>query len=87
MSSTEGRRTHPLTIIHMLAMFAVLTWWSVYFWRHAPAREILQQRSPSVGVARGAAARGAKIPGEHRKFNLVLPSRGSQSIGRNRPFD
>jgi hypothetical protein len=66
MSSTEGRRAHPLTVIHMLAMFAVLTWWSVYFWRHAPAREILQQHSASVGVARGAAARGTRIPGTLR---------------------
>lgn len=75
MSSTEARRAHPLTVIHMLAMLAVLTWWSVYFWRHAPAREILQQRSASVGVTRGAAARGTRIPGTLRGRRNPEPSR------------
>ena len=83
MSSTEGRRAHPLTVIHMLAMFAVLTWWSVYFWRHAPAREILQQRSAPGGGARGAAARWSRIPGTPRGRRDPGPSRDSfPGVGR-----
>lgn len=75
MSSSDAKRAHPLTVIHVVAMFGILVWWSVYFWRHAPAREVLQSRaefgafknSPADGRGGGPLGTPARRRGPERR--------------------
>lgn len=37
---TDRRRApHPLTIVHLVGMLALVGWWGWYFWQHSPARD------------------------------------------------
>lgn len=40
------KEMHPLTVLHIVAMTGLLVWWSIYFWQHSPAREILTLQQP-----------------------------------------
>jgi hypothetical protein len=70
MSGSDAKRAHPLTVIHVVAMFGILMWWSVYFWRHAPAREMLQARAELGAVSHsppgGRGGRQLGTPGRWR---------------------
>lgn len=66
--STQQRRPHLLSIVHVLAVAGLVVWWSVYFWRHTPARDLLRQTDPP------AAAR-------HRKRDATLEDRAAGEFG------
>jgi hypothetical protein len=44
--TTPQKEMRALAMIHLVAMVGLLIWWSIYFWRHSPAQEILALRSP-----------------------------------------
>lgn len=60
--STDRKKTHPLSVLHLIAMVALLAWWSIYFWHHSPSRALLHgHRSPrhEAGTLSGALERSA----------------------------
>jgi hypothetical protein len=38
--TNSNRKIHPLTVLHLLLMAAVLGWWSIYFWHHTATRDV-----------------------------------------------
>lgn len=40
--TARNKAMHPLSVLHVVAMAGLLVWWSVYFWRHTPAREVFR---------------------------------------------
>src|SRR6185503_7004972 len=65
---------HLLSILHAIAMLARVTWWSLYCWRHTPAREALlhdDQVSQAHGAQR-AAPPGNRGGGQFGSGILVL---------------
>src|SRR4029079_16249653 len=55
--SGQQSRMHLLSILHAIATLALVAWWSLYFWRHTPAREALlhdDQVSQAHGAQRAA---------------------------------
>jgi hypothetical protein len=64
--SAQQHRMHPLSVLHLISMFGLLLWWSLYFWHHTPARELLAHDDPTPAVARGrrGASTGDRIAGQ-----------------------
>jgi hypothetical protein len=58
--TTPQKEMHALAVIHLVTMIGLLSWWSMYFWQHSPAREIFAIRPPATG-ARPARARRAGL--------------------------
>ncbi len=68
----SGQRTpmHALAVLHVFAMAGLLVWWSMYFWRHTPARELL------------AHDRGATAAHHLRRSGAAMPDRAAGEFGR-----
>lgn len=60
--STHRHKTHPLTVLHIVAMVGLLVWWSFYFWHHSPVREMLQARQTAADVARAPVGGRPQMP-------------------------
>ena len=60
--STDRNKTHPLTVLHIVATVGLLVWWSFYFWHHSPAREILRERQGGADVARAQVGKRPPMP-------------------------
>lgn len=69
--SGQHKPMHALTILHVVAMAAVVIWWALYFWRHTPARELLRRTSPPPASQHRRPVRG------------VLPERAAGEFGRS----
>jgi hypothetical protein len=64
--SGHGKPMHGLATLHVLAICALLVWWSLYFWRHTPARELFhrQDEAPAVHHRRPSGEIGDRAAGE-----------------------
>jgi hypothetical protein len=61
---------HALAILHIFAIGGLLVWWSLYFWRHTPARDLLARKENA------AAAHGRRGSGD------ALGDPGASDLGR-----
>jgi hypothetical protein len=43
---------HPLSVLHVVAIAGLLVWWSVYFWRHTPARDVFESGAQPTEMRR-----------------------------------
>jgi hypothetical protein len=59
MSTTDRKKMHPLSVLHLLGMVALLVWWGFYFWHHSPSRALFRAHRPSGTVGRGGSLSGA----------------------------
>ena len=89
--STHRNKTHPLTVLHIVAMVGLLVWWSFYFWHHSPAREMLQARQTAADVARAPVgdrpqmprARKGSADSDHRRTAVpTLGRAAADSLGK-----
>jgi hypothetical protein len=42
--TARSKAMHPLSVLHLVTMAGILVWWSAYFWRHSPARDLINSR-------------------------------------------
>jgi hypothetical protein len=43
---------HPFALLHVIAVAGVAIWWSLYFWHHTPARDLLLRTEPPSATRR-----------------------------------
>ena len=67
--SSQPKPMHVLSILHVIAIAGLVIWWSQYFWRHTPARDVLgrsdlastaHRRAPGTAVSDRAAGELAR---------------------------
>ena len=74
---TQQQKTiHLLPVCHILVMFAMATWWGIYFWRHSPSRELFHMHEPTPRQAAQAARHTALVP----KLAFMHSSQGSRLL-------
>jgi hypothetical protein len=59
---TERKKSHPLSVLHIIGMLVILSWWSWYFWQHSPTRQLLHAQGAAHHAhqaAPGSLQRGA----------------------------
>ena len=48
--TSQSKQMHPLSALHVVAIAGLAVWWSLYFWQHTPARDLLRDGStPGLG--------------------------------------
>jgi hypothetical protein len=50
---------HPLSALHVVAIAGLLVWWSLYFWHHTPARNLLRDGSTTTRAQYGRPDHGS----------------------------
>lgn len=43
MSTPQRKKMHFLSLLHVLAVLALICWWGAFFWQHTPARALLHR--------------------------------------------
>jgi hypothetical protein len=66
--TAQKTRPHLLSILHMFAMAGLIVWWSVYFSRHTPARELFRSSDPPAAA-------------DHRQTDARLHDRAAGELG------
>jgi len=72
----QQRRIHLLPFLHVLAMLALATWWSIYFWHHSPSRELLHLHQLTTRQI----SRAHHEPGLVPKLDHLHGSQGSRFL-------
>jgi hypothetical protein len=57
--TSQSKRMHPLSALHLVAIAGLVVWWSLYFWHHTPARELLRDGSTPTGTQHRRPDRGS----------------------------
>jgi hypothetical protein len=57
--SPERTKTHPLAVLHLMGMVAILCWWAFYFWHHSPSRALLHAHRPAARTEQHGSLSGA----------------------------
>jgi hypothetical protein len=55
--TARSKRMHPLSVLHVIAMAGLLVWWSAYFWRHTPARDVIESAARATETRQGLRGR------------------------------
>ena len=61
--SPQRSPMYALEVLHVFAMAGLLVWWSLYFWQHTPARELLARHPETPSTHRRHTAGAALTDG------------------------
>jgi hypothetical protein len=57
--TSQSKRMHPLSALHVVAIAGLVVWWSLYFWHHTPARDLLRDDSTPTRAQHGRPDHGS----------------------------